>query len=60
MRNDEKYSIDDVEEIVNTEGLAESILFYISPEEIDDRNLSELWFEAKGLLEMIDDIVGGY
>lgn len=53
-------SIEDVADIVSSEGLDYAILHYMSSEEIEDEALSSLWEQAKTVLSEINAILEPY
>jgi hypothetical protein len=54
--SDEKYSIEQVADIVESEGLGYAIQHYMSADSIEDEDLARLWRIAK---EALDQIVDG-
>lgn len=62
MTEDVKYSIEDVANIVDNEGLEYAILHYLNDDNIDDstprgRVLARLWRDAKAHLQAIDNLI---
>jgi len=62
MTEDVKYSVEEVADIVDNEGLDYAILHYLTDANIDDstprgRVLARLWREANAHLEAIDSLL---
>lgn len=51
---EEKYSINDVCHLVDSEGLGYAIQDYLRADNIEDPELSKLWAEAKATLDKIE------
>lgn len=56
---DSKYTIADVADIVESEGLGYAVMDYMSAEKIEDEDLARLWRIAKEALDGIDAILDG-
>lgn len=54
------YTIEEVAEIVESEGLACAVQEYISPKNIDDEELREAWAKAKEALAELEEILIDY
>lgn len=52
-----KKSVDQVAEIIETEGLGYAIQHYLSPENIADKKLADMWQRAAALLKEIERYV---
>ncbi|MEI2465168.1 hypothetical protein [Niallia taxi] len=55
-----KYSIQDVADIVDSEGLGYAITGYLSSANIEDDNLRELWIKAAEVLDKIEKTLEPY
>lgn len=53
----EKYTVSDVANIVESEGLDYTILDYLSPSDIEDKQLKELFIKAREVLREIQTVL---
>lgn len=56
----ENLSLQDVAEIVESEGLGYAVTGYMSHESIADKDLKELWKQASEILSKIENILEPY
>ena len=57
--SEEKYSIEQVADIVHSEGLGYAVMDYMSADSIEDPDLARLWRIAKEALDGITEILPG-
>jgi hypothetical protein len=55
-----KYSVQEVAEIVESEGLGYAITGYLDADKIEDETLRELWKQAADILGKIEKIIEPY
>lgn len=55
----ETYTIEDIEEIIQSDGLGHAIQHNIDAESIEDGQLRLLWLDAKIALEKVEDYLDG-
>lgn len=55
-----KRTIQEISQIVDSEGLGYSIQYYLDYSQIEDPLLSDKWKQAKELLREIEDILSPY
>lgn len=53
-------SLEEVAQIVDSEGLGYAITDYLSPENIEDEGLRELWLQAQTHLNLIEQKLAPY
>lgn len=52
-----KYTIEEIKDIVESEGLGYAIMEYVEAKKIEDPNLAELWRDAYDSLKGIEAIL---
>lgn len=56
----DRYSVEELNEIIENEGLSGAILDYLDdPDNIEDDTVRRLWNDAKAALEDLDEVLGG-
>ena len=60
MTRDKKLSIEEVADIINSEGLGYAVHGYLDADQIEDPELAKLWREADAALCAISDICEEY
>jgi hypothetical protein len=51
---EEKYSIEQIRDIIENEGIGYAVQYYLGADKIEDGQLSKYWADAKAILDKIE------